>query len=173
MLSTANSCLQNSVIHGNLIVCNLYKEARKTMGKYDALKLENQLCFPLYACSKEIVRRYTPFLDEIGLTYTQYIVMLVMWEHEAINVKELGKYLYLDSGTLTPVLKKLEQKGYLTRARSAKDERVLDVTLTESGIALKEKALAIPSQIGACVNLQLEEAVQLHGLLKKVLGSFE
>ena len=173
MLKSAGSRLQNSVIHGNLIVCNLYKEAHKKMGKYDALKLENQLCFPLYACSKEIVRRYTPFLDEIGLTYTQYIVMLVMWEHEAISVKELGKYLYLDSGTLTPVLKKLEQKGYLTRARSTKDERVLDVTLTDNGLALREKALSIPSQIGACVNLQLEEAVQLHGLLKKVLGSFE
>ena len=93
--------------------------------KYDALKLENQLCFPLYACSKEIVRRYKPYLDEIDLTYTQYIAMMVLWEHGRINVKDMGALLYLDSGTLTPVLKKLEQKGYLTRERDHADERVL------------------------------------------------
>ena len=94
--------------------------------KYDALKLENQLCFPLYACSKEIVRRYKPYLDEIDLTYTQYIAMMVLWEHGRINVKDMGALLYLDSGTLTPVLKKLEQKGYLTRERDHADERVLN-----------------------------------------------
>lgn len=85
--------------------------------EYDALKLCNQLCFPLYACAKEIVRRYKPYLDEIDLTYTQYIAMMVLWEHKQINVKDMGAFLYLDSGTLTPVLKKLEQKGYLTRER--------------------------------------------------------
>ena len=93
--------------------------------KYDALKLENQLCFPLYACSKEIVRKYKPFLDELDLTYTQYIAMMVLWEHRQISVKDMGALLYLDSGTLTPVLKKLEQKGYLVRARDSEDERVL------------------------------------------------
>ena len=92
--------------------------------KYDALKLENQLCFPLYACSKEIVRKYKPFLDELDLTYTQYIAMMVLWEHRQISVKDMGALLYLDSGTLTPVLKKLEQKGYLVRARDSEDERV-------------------------------------------------
>ena len=95
------------------------------MDKFDCLKLENQLCFPLYACSKEIVKKYKPFLDKIDLTYTQYITMIVMWEKREINVKELGNCLYLDSGTLTPLLKKLEQKGYVTRQRSEKDERNL------------------------------------------------
>ena len=142
------------------------------MEKYDALKLENQLCFPLYACSKEIVKRYTPFLEEIDLTYTQYITMLVLWEHREMNVKELGKYLYLDSGTLTPVLKKLEQKGYITRARAKEDERVLNVTLTEAGLALREKAVEIPMRIGGCVQLEQEEAVQLHALLHKLLKNF-
>ena len=106
--------------------------------KYDALKLENQLCFPLYACSKEIVRKYKPFLDELDLTYTQYIAMMVLWEHRQISVKDMGALLYLDSGTLTPVLKKLEQKGYLVRARDSEDERVLNVTITELGEKLKE-----------------------------------
>lgn len=140
---------------------------------YDALKLENQLCFPLYACSKEIVKRYTPYLEEIDLTYTQYITMLVMWEKEQMTVKALGKLLYLDSGTLTPVLKKLEQKGFVRRSRDEKDERVLNVTLTKEGEALKEKAAEIPAKIGGCVQLSIEEAVMLHQILQKILKSFE
>ena len=107
------------------------------MEKYDALKLEKQLCFPLYAVSKEIVKKYKPFLDELDLTYTQYITMMVMWEHKEMNVKELGEHLYLDSGTLTPVLKKLEQKGWVKRNRAKEDERVLIVTLTTEGEKLK------------------------------------
>ena len=137
--------------------------------KYEALKLKNQLCFPLYACSKEVVRMYKPFLDEIDLTYTQYIAMMVLWEKRQISVKELGEYLYLDSGTLTPLLKKLEQKGYLTRSRSKEDERVLDVVLTEAGLELRDKAVNVPAQIGACVKLTPEEAKLLYGLLYKVL----
>ena len=140
---------------------------------YDVLKLENQLCFPLYACSKEIVKRYTPYLEEIGLTYTQYITMLVMWEKEKMTVKALGEVLYLDSGTLTPVLKKLEQKGYVSRSRDEKDERVLNVTLTKEGEALKEKAVEIPAKIGGCIQLSVEEAVTLHQTLQKILKSFE
>ena len=140
---------------------------------YDALKLENQLCFPLYACGKGIVKRYKPFLDKIGLTYTQYITMMVLWEHKQLNVKELGKYLYLDSGTLTPVLKKLEQQGYVTRHRDKEDERVLIVTLTEKGEALKEAALPVPMQIGSCVHLDQEEAMTLYKLLYKLLGELE
>lgn len=135
--------------------------------------MENQLCFPLYACSKEIVKKYKPFLDELDLTYTQYIAMMVLWEHKQMNVKELGKYLYLDSGTLTPVLKKLEQKGLVERTRSKEDERVLSVTLTESGNEIKEKAVEIPSLIGACVNLEPEEAKLLYKILYKILGQFE
>lgn len=139
------------------------------MDKYDSLKLSNQLCFPLYACAKEIVRRYKPFLDEIDLTYTQYITMMVMWEKKQVSVKQLGEILFLDSGTLTPVLKKLEQKGYVSRARSKEDERVLDVTLTEAGEALKDKALEVPKQMSACVRLEMEEAVTLQKILNKLL----
>ena len=138
--------------------------------KYDALKLENQLCFPLYACAREIVKRYKPFLDEIGLTYTQYIAMMVMWERKSVNVKELGECLYLDSGTLTPLLKKLESKGFVTRMRSDKDERNLVVAITDEGEKLKDKAVEIPFQIAGCTNLTPEEGVQLYGILYKILG---
>ena len=138
--------------------------------KYDVLKLENQLCFPLYACSKEIVRRYKPLLDEIDLTYTQYIVMLVMWEHKKITVTEIGNLLYLDSGTLTPVLKKLEQKGLISRSRSKGDERCLDVCITAAGEALKEKAVTIPQRMACCLNLTPEEARTFYSLLNKSLG---
>ena len=141
------------------------------MKSYDCLKLENQLCFPLYACSKEIVRRYKPFLDELDLTYTQYITMMVMWEKKHTNVKELGECLYLDSGTLTPVLKKLEQKGYLTRQRSEEDERNLVVSITKEGESLKEKAATIPPRMGQCVNLSPEDAKELYRLLYLVLGN--
>lgn len=138
--------------------------------KYAALKLENQLCFPLYASAKEVVRKYKPLLDKIDLTYTQYIAMMVMWEKKSMNVKELGEYLYLDSGTLTPVLKKLETKGFLTRTRSKTDERSLCVEITDAGEALKEVAVSIPEQIGTCIPLSHEEAIQLYQLLYKVIG---
>lgn len=140
--------------------------------KYDALKLENQLCFPLYACSKEIVKKYKPFLDEIDLTYTQYIAMMVLWEHKEMNVKELGSYLFLDSGTLTPVLKKLEQKGYITRERTLKDERVLHVAITSEGEQLKEKAVEIPQKMSCCLCIEPEEALQLYLILHKVMKTF-
>lgn len=141
--------------------------------KYDAIKLENQLCFPLYAVSKEIVKKYKPFLDALDLTYTQYITMMVMWEHKTMNVKELGEYLYLDSGKLTPVLKKLEQKGWLVRKRDSKDERVLNVTLTKEGDELKEKAVKIPEKMGKCINLTKEESEILYKVLHKILDSIE
>lgn len=141
--------------------------------QYDVLKLKNQLCFPLYACSKEIVRKYRPYLDEIDLTYTQYITMMVMWEQKEINVKSLGECLFLDSGTLTPVLKKLEAKGYITRQRSKDDERNLCVAITKEGEALKEKLVSVPTQIGQCVNLEPEEAKQLYQLLYKVLNQLQ
>lgn len=140
------------------------------MKNYDALKLENQICFPLYACSREIIKQYKPFLDKIDLTYTQYITMMVLWEKKSINVKNLGQILYLDSGTLTPLLKKLEGKGYIARQRSTSDERNLIVTVTESGEALKESAVSIPAEIGKCSNLEPEEAVQLYRILYKMLN---
>lgn len=137
---------------------------------YDILKLENQLCFPLYACSREIIKQYKPFLDEIDLTYTQYIVLMVLWDRKCVNVKELGECLYLDSGTLTPLLKKMEAKKLLTRTRSAKDERNLIVNITDEGEALKEKAIQIPENIAKCTNLSPEEAGMLYGILYKILG---
>ena len=138
--------------------------------EYDALKLENQLCFPLYAASREIVKNYKPFLDEIDLTYTQYIVMMVMWEKKRLNVKELGECLYLDSGTLTPLLKKLEAKGFVDRMRSEKDERNLVVSITDIGEGLKDKAVSIPKEMAKCSNLSVEEAQQLYSILYKILG---
>jgi len=137
--------------------------------KYDSLKLSNQLCFPLYACAKEIVRRYKPYLDEIDLTYTQYIAMMVLWEHRQVSVKDMGALLYLDSGTLTPVLKKLEQKGYLTRERDKSDERVLNVTITPTGEALRDKALEIPNKMRGCVCLDMDDAQTLYRILHKIL----
>ena len=137
--------------------------------QYDCLKLDNQLCFPLYACAKEVVRRYKPFLDEIDLTYTQYITMMVMWEHGLLQVKELGRYLYLDSGTLTPLLKTLEKKGFVTRTRSKEDERNLIVSLTKEGWALREKAAGIPEKMMGCIDLAPEKAAQLYSLLHEMM----
>ncbi len=139
--------------------------------KYESLKLSNQLCFPLYACSKEIIRKYKPYLDEIDLTYTQYIAMMVLWEKKTVNVKMLGECLYLDSGTLTPVLKKLESKGYITRERSSEDERNLVVSITPEGEKLKDKALSIPPSMGSCVKLTAEEYQVLYKLLYKIIGN--
>ena len=141
--------------------------------KYAHLRLDNQLCFPLYACAKEIVRQYKPLLDPLDLTYTQYIAMMVLWESGEITVKELGDRLWLDSGTLTPVLKKLEGKGYLTRRRSDSDERSVVLALTEEGKALQEQATDVPMQAGSCVCLSAEEARQLYSLLYKVLGGMK
>ena len=140
--------------------------------KYDRLKLANQLCFPLYAASKEIVRHYKPFLDELDMTYTQYIAMMVLWEHKEVTVKELGQYLYLGSGTLTPLLKTMEKKGWVERNRSKEDERVLNVTITEQGDALREKAVCVPEQMAACVKLEPEEAAELYRILNKILAGF-
>ena len=138
--------------------------------RYDALKLKNQICFPLYVCSKEIVKAYKPYLDELDLTYTQYITMMVMWEHKELKVKEVGEYLFLDSSTLTPLLKRLEEKGYVTRRRSSEDERDLIVTITDSGEALKEKAVKVPEKLAACVDLNPQKAQALYALLYEVIG---
>ncbi|MCM1154705.1 MAG: MarR family transcriptional regulator [Roseburia sp.] len=137
---------------------------------YENLKLENQLCFPLYACSKEVIRRYKPYLDKLDLTYTQYIAMMVMWERKEVTVSELGKYLYLDSGTLTPLLKKLEEKNYVLRRRSKEDERILLVSITQEGEELKKQALHIPESLGACVSMEPQDARQLYSLLYKLLN---
>ena len=138
--------------------------------KIDALKLENQLCFPLYAAARKITAAYTPILKPLEMTYTQYIVMMVMWEEKELNVKELGDKLFLDSGTLTPVLKKLEAKGYVTRERSKIDERTLIVTLTEGGKELRESAVGIPVGMRGCLKLSDEEMIQLRTMLGKILS---
>ena len=138
--------------------------------RYEALKLKNQICFPLYACAKEVVKAYKPYLDELDLTYTQYITMMVMWEHKELRVKDVGKCLFLDSSTLTPLLKRLEEKCYVTRRRSAEDERDLIVTITDSGEALKERAVTVPERLSACVELDPQKAQALYALLYEVLG---
>ncbi|MBO5075239.1 MAG: MarR family transcriptional regulator [Bacteroidales bacterium] len=138
----------------------------------ESLKLENQLCFPLYACAKEIVRRYTPLLEPLGLTYTQYIAMMVMWEHKSISVRDMGKLLFLDSGTLTPMLKKMEKAGWIQRKRSERDERMVILTITARGEELHDKAAEIPSKMARCVTLENDEALQLYSLLNKMMKSF-
>ena len=139
------------------------------MNEYDCLKLENQLCFPLYAASRYVIKKYKPFLDKLDLTYTQYIVMLVLWDGSEVNVKELGEKLYLDSGTLTPLLKTLEGKGFISRVRSNNDERNLFICLTEKGKKLEKEALTIPKNVGSCINLNKDEAMELYNLLYKIL----
>lgn len=143
------------------------------MGKYDCLKLENQLCFPLYACSKAITRHYKPFLDKYDLTYTQYITMMVMWEKETASVKELGECLYLDSGTLTPVINKLIKKGYITKHRSDSDARGVIVEITEVGKKLREDMLEVPKLMGGCVNIDEKDAADLYRILYTILGHFD
>ena len=132
----------------------------------DALKL----CFPLYAASREVIKNYRPLLEELDLTYTQYIAMMVMWEQKAISVKDMGQKLFLDSGTLTPVLKALEKKGYVSRRRSPDDERVLIVEITEDGEALKDQAVTVPQKIADCISLEPQEAMELYRILYKILG---
>ena len=136
---------------------------------YDCLKLNNQLCFPLYACARETIKLYTPLLDKVGLTYTQYITMMVLWERQSMTAKELGRTLYLDSGTLTPLLKKLENKGLLTRKRSETDERNLIITVTSEGTALRDEVLHIPATMTQSLSLEKDEIRTLYGYLYKML----
>lgn len=138
----------------------------------EKLKLENQLCFPLYACAKEIVRRYTPLLEPLGLTYTQYIAMMVLWEHKSISVRDMGKILFLDSGTLTPMLKKMQKAGWIRKKRSEEDERIVIVSITERGEELHDQAMDIPSKMSGCVTLGNDEALHLYTLLHKMMKSF-
>ena len=140
--------------------------------KYEMLKLESQLCFQLYVVSKEIVRKYKPFLNEVDLTYTQYITMMVLWEENEILVKHLGEKLFLDSGTLTPVLNGLEKKGYAARRRSETDKRDVYVVMTEKGRSLRDKAVEIPSKMGECVPIDQEKAMVLYQILHEMMEKF-
>ena len=140
--------------------------------QYEQLLIKNQLCFPLYACSRKIVARYTPYLKPLGLTYTQYIVLMVLWEKECVNVGQLGEILYLDAGTLTPLLKRLEKAGYITRERSKEDERITLITITAEGNALKEKCKDIPLKLmSKTTSLTENDAKELYRLLYLFLES--
>ena len=141
--------------------------------KYDAIRLKNQLCFPLYACAKEVVRQYRKPLQKLGLTYTQYVVMMVLWEHGGMTEGELGKKVRLDSGTLAPLLKRLEKQGMINRIRPDSNERKLYLSLTEKGEALKEQAVAVPQAMTGCIDLPEEELIQLKYLLDKALNKME
>ena len=143
------------------------------MDKYDCLKLDNQLCFPLYVASKELVRRYKPFLDKIDLTYTQYIAMMVMWEKKKLKVTELCKCLYLDTGTISPLVRKLKSKGYITLTRDEEDERIQIIEITSLGEELKEKALNVPQGMmkNKCIDLSVDEAICLKNILNKIINN--
>ena len=134
------------------------------------MKLENQLCFPLYAAARSVTGLYTPWLKQLGLTYTQYITFLVLWEKDGIPVGEICEKLMLDNGTVSPLLKKMENAGYITRSRSAEDDRVVVITLTEQGREMQEKARDIPEKVGECIDLPSEKAMKLYELLYELLG---
>ncbi len=136
---------------------------------HDTMKLANQLCFPLYAAARNVTGLYTPWLKPLGLTYTQYIVFLVLWENDGIPVSEIGERLMLDNGTLSPLLKKLEQAGYVERRRNTEDDRVVLISLTEEGKALQERAKEIPQKVAECVDLPREKAQMLYALLYELL----
>lgn len=136
---------------------------------HEAMKLANQLCFPLYAAARNVTGLYTPWLKPLGLTYTQYIVFLVLWEKDGVSVTEIGEKLMLDNGTLSPLLKKMEQAGYVERRRCREDDRVVEITLTDKGKVLQEKAKDIPAKVARCVDLPVEKARQLYALLYELL----
>lgn len=149
------------------------KHGKNDSSKYDSICLDNQLCFPLYACAKEVVRKYREPLEALGLTYTQYVVMMVLWEHGGMSEGELGKIVHLDSGTLTPLLKRLEKQGYLKRIRPENNERKLMLELTPEGKALREEALKVPDQMSGCIPLSYDELMELKALLKKALSNMD
>lgn len=139
------------------------------MEKDEILKLDNQLCFAMYTCAREITKVYRPFLDSIGLTYTQYITMLVLWETPVISIKELGNRLFLDSGTLTPLLKKLENNGFIERRRDPSDERSVIVSITTKGQELRKEAEEIPAKVFCSSGISVSEAIELREQLKKII----
>lgn len=140
---------------------------------HEAMKLDNQLCFPLYAAARKVTNLYTPHLKPLGLTYTQYIVFLVLWEHDGIPVGEICDRLMLDNGTLSPLLKKMEQAGYVVRERSKADDRVVIISLTEEGKQLQKRARDIPAAVGSCIDLPADKAGELYMLLYELLGNKE
>ena len=147
--------------------------ADKTKDRYESIRLKNQLCFPLYACSKEIIRQYRKPLEKLGLTYTQYVVMMVLWEDGGMTEGDLGKKVYLDSGTLAPLLKRMEKQGIINRVRPDDNERKLFISLTEKGEAMKEQALDVPKAMNGCIDLPENELKELKRLLDKAVSGME
>ncbi len=145
------------------------KNLQQTTDDYPQLKLENQLCFPLYACARKVINQYNPYLKPLGITYTQYLVFLVLWEQQEATVGEICRRLFLDNGTITPLIKKMEKDGYVVRKRSEEDERVVKVSITEKGIALREGAKDIPFSVGGCLAIPGEDAAELYRLLYQLL----
>ena len=135
----------------------------------ETMKLANQMCFPLYAAARNITGLYTPYLKPLGLTYTQYIVLLVLWEEDGISVSDIGSRLMLDNGTLSPLLKKMESEGYIERRRSRDDDRIVEITLTYEGRKLQDKAKDIPLKVATCIDLPADKAKQLYELLYELL----
>ena len=140
--------------------------------EYEALRLDHQLCFPLYAASREVVKQYTPYLKPLGLTYTQYITLMVLWEDRKLRVGDLGQKLFLDTGTLTPLLKKMEESGLVKRTRSQEDERVVLVEITEKGMGLRDKLKDVPGLVAPCIKLSEDDAMILYHELYKILQGF-
>lgn len=148
-------------------------EKKVTKDRYESIRLKNQLCFPLYACSKEIIRQYRKPLEKLGLTYTQYVVMMVLWEDGGMTEGDLGKKVYLDSGTLAPLLKRMEKQGIINRVRPDDNERKLFISLTEKGEAMKEQALDVPKAMNGCIDLPENELKELKRLLDKAISGME
>ena len=149
------------------------KDKKVTKDRYESIRLENQLCFPLYACSKEVIRQYRKPLEKLGLTYTQYVVMMVLWEDGGMTEGDLGKKVYLDSGTLAPLLKRMEKQGIINRVRPDDNERKLFISLTEKGEAMKEQALDVPKAMNGCIDLPENELKELKRLLDKAVSGME
>lgn len=145
-------------------------DKKVTKDRYESIRLKNQLCFPLYACSKEIIRQYRKPLEKLGLTYTQYVVMMVLWEDGGMTEGDLGKKVYLDSGTLAPLLKRMEKQGIINRVRPDDNERKLFISLTEKGEAMKEQALDVPKAMNGCIDLPEDELRELKRLLDKAVS---
>ena len=143
------------------------------MENQDTPKLGNQLCFPFYVIAKEMTALYRPFLDELGITYSQYLVMMVLWEKDGLTVNQIGEKLYLDSGTLTPLLKRLESKGFIIRKRKKEDERVVEVFLTDEGRNLQQKACEIPAKMQGKLNLTTEDLFELKETVEKILNKIQ
>ena len=169
---TAFGVLTNADMYDKTYLYQTQREGETMDYDYhEAMKLDHQLCFPLYAAARNVTGMYTPWLKPLGLTYTQYIVFLVLWEKDGVSVTEIGEKLMLDNGTLSPLLKKMEQAGYVKRRRSRDDDRVVVITLTEAGRALQEKAKDIPGNVAGCIELPPEKAQALYLLLYELLGN--